>query len=644
MLAKQNNGYDDCLYLMGGRHQSAGQVEFLEDCWEYNPRTDAWRERAAMPQPLAAGACIDFGQSHILALSGDAGALFHRTDELRDAHPGFPKRSFAYHCITDTWTDMGPTPANQVTTSAVHFDGGIVLPSGEVRPRVRTPQVWKISCPPAGSSFAIADYIVLCCYLAALIAIGIYFARQTHSTNDYFRGSGKIPWWAAGCSIFATMLSSLTFTGIPSKAYAQDWVYSIGNMMIPAVAVVAVFVALPFFREMDATSAYEYLEQRFHVSLRRFGSACFSLFHLFRMAIVMSLTGLALAVATPLTPEQSVLLMGGLSIVYCTIGGVSAVIWTDTLQTLVLFGGALIAMCWMLSDTGSSLSDAWATASQAGKLKLANWQLSPTSSQIAIWVIVLGGFGQNLASYTADQAVVQRYMTTKTQALAARSIWTNALLTIPATLLFFGIGTSLFLFYRAHPERLDPSINTDQIFPLFIAQELPVGISGLIVAAVFAAAQSTISTSMNSVSTTLVTDFIRPLGRPLSERQLLRIAQALTIALGIAGTGLAMFFVDASIRSLFDKFIAVIGLFMGVLGGLFVLGALFPRVGTLGGWAGAIVGSVSHADSLANDGYQSVFIYHDRHHQLCAGRSRNQLHCSKRYFVAGVARLRGIYW
>ena len=117
------------------------------------------------------------------------------------------------------------------------------------------------------------------------------FTRKNQNTDDYFRGGKHIPWWAAGLSIFATMLSSLTFTGIPSKAFAQDWVYAVANLMIPVTAIVAVYVAMPFFRHIDATSAYEYLEKRFSRTVRLFGSASFICFHIFRMAIVMSLTG-----------------------------------------------------------------------------------------------------------------------------------------------------------------------------------------------------------------------------------------------------------------------------------------------------------------------------------------------------------------
>ncbi|MEL7337353.1 MAG: sodium:solute symporter, partial [Planctomycetota bacterium] len=326
-------------------------------------------------------------------------------------------------------------------------------------------------------------------------------------------------------------------------------------------------------------------------SVRLFGSASFTLFHLFRMAVVMSLTGLALAIATPLTPTQSVLLMGVLSIAYCTMGGIEAVIWTDTLQTGVLLGGAVLAIVLLVAGVDGGAAGFFAKASESQKLTLVHFSFDATSSQIALWVIVVGAIAQNLSSYTADQAVVQRYMTTATESLAARSIWTNAVLSIPATLLFFGIGTALFAFYQSHPEKLDPMMTTDQVFPLFIAREMPMGLAGLIVAAVFAAAQSTVSTSMNSTATTLVTDFLRPMHACGSERGYLLAARWCTLTIGVLGTLLGLVFVNPNIKSLFDTFIQVIGLFMGVLGGLFVLGALSTRANAFGAMFGAIVGA-----------------------------------------------------
>ncbi|EMI18888.1 SSS sodium solute transporter [Rhodopirellula maiorica SM1] len=507
LTVHQHNGYNDCVYVISGRNLDQGQPHFLRDVWEYTPATMAWRKRADVPRGVMAGTAAAYGQSHLFVLGGADGTLFEKSDELKDKHPGFPKTALAYHTITDTWVEAGEMPANHVTTTAVKWGEAIIVPSGEVRPRVRSANVYRVTLNRADRGFGSVNYIVLFSYLAAMLGVGVYFTNKNRNTDDYFRGGQSIPWWAAGCSIFATMLSSLTFTGIPSKAFAQDWVYSIGNFMIPVVAVVAVYVAMPFFRRIDATSAYEYLEKRFSRSVRLFGSISFTLFHVFRMAVVMSLTGLALAVATPITPAQSVLLMGALSIAYCTMGGIEAVIWTDTIQTFVLMGGAVLAIILLVSGVDDGAAGFVTTAWEADKFKIANWHWDPTRSQIALWVIIIGSIAQNLSSYTADQAVVQRYMTTATPKLAARSIWFNAVLTIPATILFFGIGTALYAFYRSHPEKLDPSITTDQVFPLFIAREMPIGIAGLIVAGVFAAAQSTVSTSMNSTATTIVTDF-----------------------------------------------------------------------------------------------------------------------------------------
>ena len=593
----QHDGYHDGVYVISGRRQGEAGVEFLRDTWEYLPALGTWRQRAGAPRELMAGAGIGWGQSHIFILSGADGALFDQADALQDAHPGFPKEAFAYHTITDTWTSAGTSPANQVATVPVRWtvEGRdcVVVASGETRPRVRTPQVWAVRPATVTPAFGAANYTVLFLYLFAMVGVGAYFARRNKTTDDYFRGGKKMAWWAAGCSIFATMLSSVTYTGIPSKAYAQDWTYMVGNFMIVAVAPIAIYVALPFFRQIDVTSAYEYLEKRFNRGVRLFGSASFNLFHIFRMGVVMSLTGYTLAVATPLSPTQSVLLMGVLSIIYCTIGGVEAVIWTDTIQTFVLLGGALLALVMLIAGAEGGLTGFFATGAAHDKFHLISWDFAPDSfTRMAIWVVVLGALGQNISSYTADQAVVQRYMTTPTTREAARSIWTNAMLSLLSSFIFFGMGAALFAFYRANPEKLDPTITTDQIFPVFIAREMPAGVAGLIVAGVFAAAQSTVSTSMNSTATTIVTDFLRPFNACRTEQGYLRWAQGLTLLFGVLGTLFALLFIDPDIRSLFDSFIKVIGLFMGVLGGLFALGVLTRRANGAGALAGAFTGTV----------------------------------------------------
>jgi SSS family transporter len=588
----QHNGFETCVYVMSGRRTGPdGRVEALRDVWEFSPSRKTWRRRVDSPVPMMAGTGTAVGQSHLFVVSGDDGALMDRTDELKDEHPGFPRKAWAYHTITDTWTPAGAIPCNQVATPAVRSGNRLLLVSGEVRPRVRTNQCWSITFPSKTSKvFGAVDFSVLGAYLLAMVGVGVWFTRRNKNTNDYFRGGQQVPWWVAGCSIFATMLSSITFMAIPAKAYAQNWILLLGNLMIPLVAPLAVYLALPFFRRMDATSAYEYLETRFNRPVRMLASGLFTTFHLFRMGIVLSLAGLALAALTPLTPVQSVLIGGVLCVLYSTMGGLLAVVWTDTIQTFVLLGGALLCFLLVVFNTDGGLGGIVQVALADGKLHFADWDFSMLSyTTAAVWVVVLGGIGQNTSSYLGDQALIQRYVSTPDRDTAARSIWLNAIMVIPASFLFFGIGTALYVFYKSRPELLDPTLQTDQIFPLFISTRLPVGIAGLVVAGIFAAAQSTISTSMNSTAATVVTDFLRPFRLCRSEQGYFRAGQILNLGFGSAGTLLGLLFVRPEITSLFDSFLTVIGLFMGLLGGVFLLGMCTRRANGTGALAGMIL-------------------------------------------------------
>ncbi|MFK7768133.1 MAG: sodium:solute symporter [Mariniblastus sp.] len=598
LVTAQHDGFRTRLYVFGGRRFLEGSdktdlynLKFGTDGWSYDPSTDTWKRVADCPVPIAAGTAVAYGPAHVIVPAYATGDILKqwldsKTKQKDFDHPGFPKTALAYHTVTDTWTEFGSMPAAQVTTPAIKWGDDIVMVSGEVRPRVRSRKLWRISVPENKAVFGTFNMLVLIAYLIGTLAIGVYFMYRNKTTDDFFRGGKSVPWWAAGCSIFATMLSSITYMAIPSKAFAQDWVYALGSLMILAVAPIAIYVALPFFRRIDATSAYEYLEKRFNRSVRLIGSGSFSLFHIFRMGVVLALAALALASVTPMTTQQCVIVMGLLSIAYCTLGGIEAVIWTDTLQTGVLLIGAICCLFFALSgaDAGS-----FSAAVDAEKFHLVNIDFGPASfTTMAIWVVIIGGLGQNLASYTADQAVVQRYMTTSDNNLAARSIWLNGLMAIPASVVFFGMGTAFWMFYRSHPEKLDPAIAADRIMPLFISQELPVGLAGLVVAGIFAAAQSTVSTSMNSGATTIVTDFMRPANFAKTEKGYLGLARFITVLMGIFGTAAGLLFVQPGIKSLFDEFIGILGLFLGVLAGLFALGATTRRANGRGSLVGAL--------------------------------------------------------
>ena len=604
-LAAQHNGREVCLYLIGGRYQKedvqgdAGIVA-LGDVYEFSParhasgRADGWRKRRAAPKPIMAGTAVDVGQSHVFVMGGADGGLMKQIvadPDFAKRHPGFPKRAYAYHTITDTWVDAGPLPENHVTTPAVKWGKAIIVASGEIKPRVRTQAVWRYTLKPRQSSFGPVNFTVLVLYLLIMVGVGVWFMRRNRTTEDYFRAGQGIPWWAAACSIYATMLSSLTYVALPALIYSTDWVLYLSMLMIPAVAPLAIYGAMPFFRRINATTAYEYLDRRFSLPVRLFGSGLFTLFHISRMGIVMALTALALSAVTPLSPWQSVLIMGVLCLVYCTLGGIEAVIWTDTIQTVVLLGGALVCLVCLIGGIEGGLGGLFQLAGANDKMVLVNLDFGPESfTTLALWVIILGGLGQNLSSYTADQAVVQRYLTTKDTQAASRSIWANGVMAVFGAFLFFLIGTGLYAFYHANPARLDPTIQNDQVFPMFIAMEVPTGLAGLIVAGIFAAAQSTVSTSMNSTATAVVTDFLRPFNRCTSEADYLRAAKIITLIMGVLGTFTGLLFISPEIRSLMSEYFKVIGMFMGALGGLFLLGIITTRANARGAFIGLLGG------------------------------------------------------
>jgi solute:Na+ symporter, SSS family len=437
------------------------------------------------------------------------------------------------------------------------------------------------------ASFGYINYTVLIAYLALLVAMGFYFARREKTTSDFFLAGRRIPWWAAGLSIFGTQLSAITYLAMPARAYATDWSLLILNIGIFAIAPFVIYLYLPFFRRLNITTAYEYLEKRFHISIRIFGSLSFVIFQLGRMGIVILLPALALSAVTGFNVFVCIALMGILSTIYTVLGGIEAVIWTDVLQAFVLIGGAFIALGIIIANLDGGFNQFVSVAAENGKFNLAHLNWDWTSD--ALIVVVIGAiFTNSLVPYTTDQAVIQRYLTTPNEKQAAKAIWLNGFLAVFAGALFLLVGTGLFVFYKAYPQNLLALEKTDQIFPLFIARQMPNGLAGLVIAGVFAAAMSTIDSSMHSISTAVTTDFVRRFIPGLAESKYLFFARCLTIALGIFGTATAMLLAAIEIPYLWDFFLGIMGLLGGTLAGLFMAGIFTKRVATFHAWIGAI--------------------------------------------------------
>ncbi|MBI5693795.1 MAG: sodium/solute symporter [Verrucomicrobia bacterium] len=581
---------DKAFYLVGGTSlapdaQGKPARTYLNDAYRYQPGR-GWQRVADLPHPVVAPPtpAPALGQSSFLILGGDDGSLATFTPLAQ--HPGFPGRILTYHTITNTWRDSGKMPRAHVTTPLVRWGDTFVMPSGEVRPGVRSPDVWSLRAAPRKASFGWLNYTMLGVYLAAMVWIGAACAKRNKDTNDFFRGGQRIPWWAAGLSIFATMLSSITFMALPAVAYTDGWNLFLANSYI-LITPVVVFVFLPFYRTLNVTSAYEYLERRFNLGTRLAGSTLFMLYQFGRIAIVLYLPALALATVSDFDLQTCILVMGVLCIAYTVVGGIEAVIWTDVAQAFILLGGAFLSLGFILFRVEGGIGTTIRLATEGRHFFETvdwSWDLTVASG----WTILIGSLFHNLFPYTASQDVVQRYVTTPDQRTAARGIWLNALLCAPAQAVFFAIGTALYVFYRQNPGRLDPALQNDAIFPYFMMAELPAGVAGLIVAGIFAAAQSTLASSMNSVATAYVTDFHRRFLPGRDEGHYLRTARWATVAIGVAGTTLALVMASTDIRSFYTAFLEVLGLLGGTLSGMFLLGIFSTRAGGRGALIGAV--------------------------------------------------------
>lgn len=558
----------------------------LRDGYRFDP-TAGWTRTADLPRPVAAAPspAVAIGQSTIAIPGGDDGTIidFKPLNE----HPGFNRTLLAYHTITDTWRSLGDLPASRVTTSIVPWRNSWVIPSGEVSPGVRSPEIWAMNATGSQMQLGLLNTLGILVYLGGIVWIGWSCSRTNKSTDDFFRGGQQIPWWAAGLSIFATLLSSITFMAIPANSYHSGWALFLANSYV-LITPLVVFVFLPFYRRLNVTSAYEYLELRFNIATRLAASILFILFQCGRIAIVLYLPALAIATVTDLNVSLSILVMGVLCIAYTAGGGIKAVIWTDVVQAVFLIGSAIYCLSYLFHEIDGGLSSTLVTASEYRHLfeKVSwDWNVGIASG----WVILIGSLFHHLFPLTASQDVVQRYITTRDEDGAARALWLNSIVSVAATATFFLIGTALFAYFRQVPEKLDPNLSNDAIVPFFIVSALPAGLAGLVIAGILAAAQSTISSSINSIATVVVTDFQHRLQPNRSDGFYLSSARWVSVGVGLMGMGIAQLMATSDIRSLYTAFIEVIGLFGGILSGIFLLGVFSRHVSARGALAGSII-------------------------------------------------------
>ncbi|MUV37221.1 Sodium-coupled monocarboxylate transporter [Lentibacillus sp. JNUCC-1] len=436
------------------------------------------------------------------------------------------------------------------------------------------------------------NWVVLVVYLIAMLGVGVYFTRRSGKNTDaFFKGGGKIPAWAAGFSIYATTLSAITFMSTPEQAFLTDWSYAAGNLAIFAIIPVLIHFYIPFFRKLNVTTAYEYLEERFGVSMRSVSSLLFILFHIGRVAIVVYLPTLAITSVSNINPVLIAAVVGILCIIYTFLGGMEGVIWSDVIQGILLLGGALLIVFMGINMIDGGFASIIQDANEQGKfITTDNFKFGTAAA--AIPIIFLGSIFNNLHQYTASQDVVQRYQTTSSVKETNKSLWTNGVLALITIPIFYGMGTVLYMYYST-AGTLPEGFNTSAVVPYFIVTSLPVGVAGLLIAAIFAACQSTISSSLNSISACVVTDFKQRFFGKNHEKTDVLLARLTIIAAGILGMTAALYLVATDRAETWNLFLSITGLFGVPIAGIFALGIFTKRANTPGVFVGLILAAIT---------------------------------------------------
>ncbi len=431
------------------------------------------------------------------------------------------------------------------------------------------------------TQFFLTDKIILIVYFIGIILMGLYFRKRSNTANGFMIASGRLPTWAVSLSILGTFISSVTFIGYPGQAYNFNWDAFVFSLCLPPAALVAMIYFIPLYRTKVKVSAYEYMEQRFGGWARVYGSISFMFGSVTRIGMILFLVSLVLQPLTGWDHVPIIIVTGIGVMLYTMIGGMEAVIWTDVIQVIILMGGAILTIIILILDVPGGVEEIIAVGSQADKFSLGSWDfdlIAPTA-----WVVLLYGLMENLRNFGVDQNYVQRYQTVSSTKEASKSVWMAALTYIPISALFLFIGTALYAYYNVNPDQLpivlQGEMMGDKIYPHFIVTQIPVGIRGLLIAAIVAAAMSSIDSSLNTVSTLTLLDFYKRYwkkGKIEDDKNDIKMLRWYTVVWGIIGTitGLSLIQIQSALETGWQ----LGGIAGGGVIGLFLLGLMFKWI------------------------------------------------------------------
>ena len=441
------------------------------------------------------------------------------------------------------------------------------------------------------------DWSIICLYAMSTIGLGWYFGRRQKSTQEYFVGTGQMSPLLIGVSLFATLLSTISYLSMPGEALGKGPVNMVSLAGLPIVFFVVGYVLLPAYMKHRVTSAYELLEMKLGLSVRLLGSGMFIVLRLVWMSLLIFLTAKAMTIMLGVGDEYIPLvagITGAVAVIYTSLGGLQAVVITDFMQTVLLYGGALLVIATVTIDLGGF---GWVPISWQD-----NWDTQPLlptdlSTRVTVVGSILNLVVWRICTAGGDQVSVQRFMATENAQAARRAAAVQLIVTFVVVLTLGLVGFALLGYFKAHPELLPPEMSlndgADKVFPHFIAFHLPTGVSGLVVAAMFAAAMSSIDSGVNSITAVVTTDWMQRFGRlPKSERGHIALARWLAFGIGTLVVTCSSFLehVPGNITAVTTR---TANLLSTPIFCLFFFALFVPFASTVGVWTGAICGTVT---------------------------------------------------
>lgn len=426
------------------------------------------------------------------------------------------------------------------------------------------------------------DLTIIAAYLigTTLFGCSFLFRKGGNDADGFTTGAGRLPAWTIALSIFATHVSSIAFLGLPAKAFLTNWNPYVLSLTVPLAAFIAAKWFVPFYRNSCGVSAYSFLEARYGAWARLYASACFIVMQSMRSGVILFLLALLMKTVLGFSVPVIILVTGITTTIYSLMGGLSAVVWTDAIQSLILIFGTIVCVV-VLGFSIPDLPSAFANAVDAGKFSLGSFSFADWSGE-TFWVIFVYAMFINLQNFGIDQSFTQRYIASPNERAAKRSLIASAFLYLISTAFFVFIGTLLWMYVQRFPDVIpaDTLAHSDAVFPWFIVHKLPRGVSGLLVAAIIAAAMSTVSATLNSGATVLLEDYYKRFAaKRVTPRRNIIFLRLATAGLGVfaCAVGLAVM----NVTSALTVFWALQSILSGGMLGLFLIGAFSRRTRSL---------------------------------------------------------------